>query len=741
MVWRSIIAFVLFAIVASFSFFLAHESRLSWFDAKAALAEAAKYDATIVRDRYGVPHITGKRDADAAFGLAYAHAEDDFATIERAILAARGRLASVDGVRAAEGDYLVQLLGIWDAIDTRYRTDLSADTRALLEGYAAGLNLYSAQHRNAVLPGFAPARGEDMVALFMLRLPLLYGLDEQLRALLAGGTNEIPPPAAKLPQGVAIAIAPSRSGDGSTRLLINPQGPFTGPLAWYEAVVSSDEGWNMAGGTIPGSPVLLSGTGPQLGWGFSTNHPDLYDVYQLEANPNDRYFYRFDGDWKRLETKEARIVVRFGSPIRWTFRREILRSAHGPVIRNANGLFAVHYAGQDDLRGVEAFYRFNKARDLDGFSAALSMGDIPSLNFVYADRTGRIAEIYNGAFPERAQGYEWTHVVPGNLSATLWDRYLPFAEVPKVIAPGSGFVVAANQTPFRTTADGYNPDADSYPSSMGIETGVSNRARRALAQLSGSRVVNAAALKAIKFDNCYAPDSDFGQLIKEMADKNYAGDALLEETGENLRRYNLCTDISNRGAALAVILATPLLSASQNGQVRPDAVAFLKNAANRLIRAFGRTDQTWGVVNRLRKDAIDLPLNGGPDALRDIFFERQGRDGTSTVPGGDALTMFSTWTRDGRWEVESVVPFGATALGGARHATDQAQMFAEQKLKVVPLNDAALRAETTAIERPGRPSPAFRPSPPPISIVPPVAPISGKGARVGVTSGEERRSE
>jgi penicillin amidase/acyl-homoserine-lactone acylase len=739
MVWRSIVGVVLFAFLASYSFFLAHEARLGWFDAKAALTQAAKYDATIVRDRYGVPHITGRRDADAAFGLAYAHAEDDFATIERTILAARGRLATVDGVRAAEGDYLVQLLGIWDVLDERYETDLSADTRALLDGYAAGLNLYAGQHKSAVLPGFAPARGQDLAALFMVRLPFLYGLDEQLRALLAGATNEIAPPAAKLPQGVGIAIAPSRSGDGSTRLLINPQGPFSGPLTWYEAVVNSGEGWTMAGGLMPGSPVFLAGAGPQRGWAFSTNHPDLIDVYQLEANPNDRYFYRFDGEWQRLETKDARIVVRFWSPIRWTFRREILRSVHGPVIRNSNGLFAVHYAGQDDLKGVEAFYRLNKSKDYDSFSAALSTHDIPSLNFVYAERNGRIAEIYNGAFPDRAAGYEWTHAVPGNLSATLWDQYLPFEAVPKVVAPGSGFVVAANQTPFRVTADGYDPMPDAFAAGMGIETGMSNRARRALALLSPARAVNAAAFKAMKFDNCYAPDSDFAQIVKEMAAKNYAGDPLLEEAGENLRRYNLCTDVQNRGAALAVILTTPLLNASANGQVRPEPVAILKNAANRLLRSFGRIDPTWGEINRLRRDAIDLPVNGAPDTLRNIMFERQGRDGTSSAPGGDALTMFSTWSRDGRWEVESVLPFGQSAVPGAPHATDQAQLFAEQKLKIVPLNDAALRAEMTSVERPGRPSPGFRTTPPPISIVPPVAPAAGKNARAG--AGQERRSD
>ena len=268
-----------------------------------------------------------------------------------------------------------------NAIDT----DLSPETRALLDGYSAGLNLYAAQHRGQVLPGFTPVRGEDVVALFMLRLPFLYGLDNQLRALIAGGTGKIAPDVSR-DRALAIAVAPTRSADGATRLLINPQGPFEGPTSWYEARVSSGEGWNLAGGLMPGSPVMLSGAGPNSGWAITPSHPDLADVYALEANPNDRYFYRFDGEWRRLETRRARVVTRLWGPIRVTLRREMLRSAQGPVIRNPNGLFAVHYAGQDDLRGIEAFFRLNKSANLENFTAALASGGIAGLNFIYADR-------------------------------------------------------------------------------------------------------------------------------------------------------------------------------------------------------------------------------------------------------------------------------------------------------------------------------------------------------------------
>ena len=58
---------------------------------------AQSYEARIIRDGYGVPHIFGKRDADTAFGFGYAHAEDDWATIQDTLIAARGKSAEYKG--------------------------------------------------------------------------------------------------------------------------------------------------------------------------------------------------------------------------------------------------------------------------------------------------------------------------------------------------------------------------------------------------------------------------------------------------------------------------------------------------------------------------------------------------------------------------------------------------------------------------------------------------------------------
>ena len=67
------------------------------------ITTAKTYAPLIERDTFGVPHISGARDADVAFGFGYAHSEDDFATIADAILTTRGRAATYRLRQAIDG--------------------------------------------------------------------------------------------------------------------------------------------------------------------------------------------------------------------------------------------------------------------------------------------------------------------------------------------------------------------------------------------------------------------------------------------------------------------------------------------------------------------------------------------------------------------------------------------------------------------------------------------------------------
>ena len=92
----------------------------------AAPPAARSYDVEIVRDGFGVPHINGKSDADAAYGLAFAHSEDDFATIEEVVAMTRGRYGALAGQDGAQVDYVYHLLGVRDTVERRY-AEIPAD--------------------------------------------------------------------------------------------------------------------------------------------------------------------------------------------------------------------------------------------------------------------------------------------------------------------------------------------------------------------------------------------------------------------------------------------------------------------------------------------------------------------------------------------------------------------------------------------------------------------------------------
>ena len=141
------------------------------------------YNVEIVRDEFGVPHINGKTDADAAYGLAFAHSEDDFSTIQEVVSMSRGRYGAMIGSDGAKVDYAYHLLGVRDTVDRRY-SEIPVDVRAVLDGYAAGLNHFASKHPDEIrMSKLFPVSGKDIVAGFVLRAPFFYGLDNYIATL------------------------------------------------------------------------------------------------------------------------------------------------------------------------------------------------------------------------------------------------------------------------------------------------------------------------------------------------------------------------------------------------------------------------------------------------------------------------------------------------------------------------------------------------------------------------------
>lgn len=672
-----------------------------------------RYDVTILRDDYGVPHVFGVTDPDVAYGLAWAHAEDDFLTIQQTLLAARGRLASVMGPDAAPIDYLVSLLRIRQTVEEGWPT-IDPAVRAVLAAYADGLNHYAATHPDEALKGLFPVAGRDLVAAFVQKAPLFFGLDGVLSDLFGDVRPDLTAsasPAVRYGSNV-FAVSPVRSAGGETMLVSNSHQPWTGPVAWYEASVHSEQGWDMTGALFPGMPFLALGHNRDLAWSFTVNHPDLIDVYLLDVDPDDPHRYRVDGEWKTLEVGTADIEVRLAGRLRWTFRRETLWSIYGPVIRRPHGTYAIRYAGMGTVGLAEQLYRMNKATGWDEWFRALSARDgLPSFNVGYADRTGRIAYLYHGLFPDRDPSFDWEGYLPGDTTATLWTSYLPLSAVPRVVDPASGYIQSSNSTPFTAAGPADSPVPDDFPAEMGIEGQETNRSLRSSKLLAADPAITPSELTAIKFDVVYDEASAPARLVDRILRLDLGGDGGdVDRALEVVAAWDRSADRDDPATGLVVATMAELLDAgvdfdpSQLGEPieASDAqvAAAFRAAVADLVGRFGRVDPPWSEVNRLVRGDVDLGLDGGPDLLRAVY----GRlvDGRFEGIAGDAYVLVVVFAPDGSVTSRSVHQFGSATLDpDSPHFADQAALFAADRLKPVWFDEADVLAHLERRYRPG----------------------------------------
>ncbi len=683
------------------------------FQPQVFLAQGENYHVTIHRDNWGVPHIFGKTDADTAFGFAYAQAEDDWKDIEAGIPLYRGIKALYEGQDGASTDYLVQWLRIWPTIEQKYATDLSEDTRRYLQAFADGLNYWAARHPERVTRSLFPITPQDLVAAYVFQHLLFYGFEGELKKLNARSVDD----KEKLAMGSvsfegipvgsnAFAVAPSNTPDGATRLLINSHQPLTGPVAWYEAHIRSEEGLNFMGGTFPGSPTMGLGFNRNIGWGVTVNKPDLVDIYKLTLNPENPDQYQLDGEWVDFEKETARIPVKLFPGLVWTFERDVLYSKHGPVLQTKTGSYAIRYAGMGEIRQAEQWHRMNRANNLKQWRAAMSMQSFASFNFVFADKHGNISFVHNSLTPVRKAGLDWRGDLPGNDSSLIWQDYLPWKKLPQITNPTSGYLHSANQSPFRVSAAGSNPDAESYGIEQGFPTRMTNRAYRGLELFEQLSPISREDMHNIKYDNAYSTQSRSYGYIASLFDQDFSDRPVLQQAQSLLKQWDLHTDYENTAAALGVCILSAEWSAEQAGVAAPSPEFELERCTSLLTDKFGRIDPPWESVNRFIRGSFDSPIQGGPDVLRAVYGRGLEKEGRLKDVGGDGLFYFVEWDKDGILQVDDIHPFGsATQDTSSPHYADQSPLFVTETTKYPYYDPIDLMSHIERSYRPQDPAP------------------------------------
>ncbi|MDB5278466.1 MAG: peptidase penicillin amidase [Ferruginibacter sp.] len=440
----------------------------------AVTAQINPVNITIARDSFGVPHIFAPTDAEVAYGLAWAHAEDDFETLQLVVLSGKAMLGSALGKKGAQADYVVQLLRCRQLVDDQWNT-LSPDFVALVKGYVSGLNAYATAFPGQVKYKKAfPFNEKEYLTAVVFSISIFCGVDHVLPQILSGKIAT----AGFTSQGSnAFAFHPSRTTTGEAFLAINAHQPVEGPTAFYEAHVQSEEGWNMLGGLFPGGCLIFHGTNENLGWAHTVNNQDKIDVFQLQINPENSNQYKFDSAWIDLEVSKAKLRVK-GIP--FAIGKKLYWSKYGATIKTKQGVFSLRLGANMDCKALEEWYRMNKAKNFTEFYKALSMVSLPMFNIMYADRYDTIFYISNGKIPVRNPNptYNWHSTVPGNTNATLWKEFKPVTALPQYINPTSGYLFNTNHSPFLATDGAYNLKPSMYDSKDGYELFDNNRSKR-----------------------------------------------------------------------------------------------------------------------------------------------------------------------------------------------------------------------------------------------------------------------
>ncbi|WP_332911406.1 penicillin acylase family protein [Algoriphagus boritolerans] len=271
----------------------------------------------------------------------------------------------------------------------------------MLEGYAAGLNDYAFAHPEEVLYQAAfPISPKEMISAYILSLAQMSGADRAVQAIVGGNVDLIPEDT--LPKGSnAIAIHPSRTDSGETFLAINSHQPLEGPVAWYEAHLHSEEGWNALGGLFPGGSMIFHGVNEHLGWAHTVNTPDFLDLYQLKINPEDEDEYLVDGEWLELEERIVWLKVRLWDLITLPVPKKSLEEHLRPYARHRTRYFLDSAWCFGSNWGPEQWWRMNKAKNFTEWKSAMNSMQLSNFNTVYADKYDTIFFCQQRPFAEK----------------------------------------------------------------------------------------------------------------------------------------------------------------------------------------------------------------------------------------------------------------------------------------------------------------------------------------------------
>ncbi|MFN3800140.1 penicillin acylase family protein [Belliella pelovolcani] len=687
----------------------------------------------IIRDQWGIPHIYGKTDADAVFGMIYAQCEDDFNRVETNYINAMGRMAEVEGISQLYVDLRIKLYIDPEVVKKEYENSPKW-LRELMDAWAAGINYYLHTHpevKPKLLSKFEPwmaltfsegSIGGDIETISPNGLKAFY--DNKAHAYLTYTERDWE----EEPKGSnGFAIAPKLTQSGNAMLMINPHTSF---YFRPEVHMVSEAGLNAYGAVTWGQFFIYQGFNEYNGWMHTSAKADAIDHFALTVEKkNGKYHYKFGDDWRPFTEKKITIKYKDGNDLA---REEFTAyySHHGPVIREEDGKWIAIALMVEREKALTQSYNRTKTKTHEEFKANMNLKTNSSNSTVYADRNGNIAYYHGNFIPKRDPQFDWRNVVDGSNPATDWQGLHEIEEMIFIHNPENGWIQHCNSDPFNALGVD-SPKRTDYPPYIAWDT-ENARGLNAVRILSE---INDLTLDRLITDVAYEPTlmafkpmiPALGQAFRKLPNSDPRKEKLKEPIGV-LADWDLKTGIHSVGTSLAVFWGNQLMAEGRRMDRAWDTYIFdflatetsdeqkltaFEKAVEKLTEDFGTWNTPWGEINRFQRVTNDIQgkfydeLPSLPVGYNSSLWGSLAAYGSRAYPNtkkwyGNVGNSFVAAVEFGeKVKAKSLLAGGQSGNPFSPHFVDQAEMYSKGKFKDVNYYREDVLNNARAIYKPG----------------------------------------
>lgn len=658
-------------------------------------------DVTIKRDTWGIPHIYGKTDAQVAYGLAYANAEDAFVQMQEMFIIAKGYNGRYQGKEGVKMDYILHALNIPMNVAKLYDSQVSKEFKNYLSAFCQGANRYAELHPKEVLvKNVFPITPQDVLQGYAFFIAIESHVDKALKEILNEEKITSKEIATDLSKGSnGMVLSGDKMTTGMTTLMMNPHLPMYGLGSLFEAHLVSEEGLNIHGAVWHGGVSCLLGVNENLGWTSTTNNIDKNDTYLLEMHESDPLKYTIDGKWYDLEMKKQKLKVKLlGMNI--TVKKKMYTSVYGPTFKTDYGTYAIAYACYDRIMGGEQYFLMNKASNLQEFKDLFKMQGIPDENFIYGDREQNIYMMNNSPVPLKNDSYDYNGILPGNTAASQWNsnELVPSEKMLQFENPDCGYIYNCNNNPQWASSPCYEvPDSllsVNYFNDWKKDNNRSLAIKNYMGKKAGEKI-SLEELKELKYSQHLPANAPFLNIYHElMSYQDKSEFAAYQFLFDELEDWDFDFPKTSKAGTVFTLVTRYIWDNTGSGREilynKPSYKEDVYLSAMTYTKAYleehfeGEVIPLQEILKHKRGD-VSIGIGGFADVLS-LIYPMEEKDGTLKAYLGENVTMFIQFGKDDII-IESIVPYGSSNNPESEHYTDQMDMFTGQQLKRVYLDE------------------------------------------------------